>query len=348
MVCRSDSIPFKNGYRKLAAKILTVSGLKTYYFTRGGTVRAVDDVSFDLDQGEILGLVGESGSGKTATALSIIGLIDPPGRIVDGRIILGSEDISKFSEREMEAVRGVKISMIFQDPKSFLSPYLSIGDQLSDAFVQHSRQRFRGKDLKPRSRETKQSVLEKCAELLSKLVIPDPVRILKSYPHQLSGGTNQRIMIAMALISNPDVIIADEPTTNLDVTVQAQILEILKTLVKDLKTSLLFITHDMGVVAEICDRVAVMYAGQIVESGAVYDVFRNPKHPYTAALMQASPKLGKSDSLQTIGGGPPNLLAPPSGCRFHPRCKFVFERCTIEMPELLQSQKQKVRCHLYS
>jgi peptide/nickel transport system ATP-binding protein len=326
-----------------------VRGLKTYFFTRNGPVKAVDDVSFDIHQGEIVGLVGESGSGKTAAALSILNLLEPPGRIVGGAIFLDGEDLLKMSESEIRKVRGSRISMVFQDPRSFLSPYLTVGAQLMDGLIQHSDVVLKAQKMDSSNRrETRKLARELCVKLLSDMMIPDPERILKSYPHQLSGGMNQRIMIGMAIVSRPEVIIADEPTTNLDVTVQAQILELLKNLVRAYGASLMLITHDMGIVAQTCDRVVVMYAGQLVESGSVFEVFRNPKHPYTRALIQSSPKLSKGvTALQSIGGNAPDLIDLPSGCYFHQRCSLVFDRCLTERPQEHPSDDSTVRCHLY-
>jgi oligopeptide/dipeptide ABC transporter ATP-binding protein len=293
--------------------------------------------------------VGESGCGKTATALSILGLLEPPGRIVDGLIFFEGKNLRQLSESEIRKVRGSRISMVFQDPRSFLSPYLTVGSQLMDGLIEHSDVVLKARNVDSSNRrETKNFARELCVNLLSDMMIPDPERILKTYPHQLSGGMNQRIMIGMAIVTRPKVIIADEPTTNLDVTVQAQILELLKNLVRAYGASLLLITHDMGIVAQTCDRVAVMYAGQIVEYGSVFEVFRNPKHPYTRALIHASPKLNKGvTALQSIGGSAPDLIDPPSGCYFHPRCPLVFDRCLTEMPQELPSDESKVRCHLY-
>lgn len=335
--------------KNMANSVISVKGLKTYFFTHNGVVKAVDGISFDIHEGEILGLVGESGCGKTATALSILNLLEPPGRIVDGTVFFDGEDLLKMSESEIEKVRGGRISMVFQDPRSFLSPYLSVGSQLMDSVIQHSDVILKARNIAPKNRrEINDFARELCVNLLSDMMIPDPDRILKSYPHQLSGGMSQRIMIGMAIVTRPKVIIADEPTTNLDVTVQAQILELLKNVVKMFGASLMLITHDMGIVAQTCDRVAVMYAGQLVEYGSVYEVFRDAKHPYTRALIQASPKFNKNSTLlQSIGGSAPDLVNPPSGCYFHPRCPLVFERCLTETPEVLPLEDRKVRCHLY-
>jgi len=335
--------------KNMANSVISVKGLKTYFFTHNGVVKAVDGISFNIHEGEILGLVGESGCGKTATALSILNLLEPPGRIVDGTVFFDGEDLLKMSESEIEKVRGGRISMVFQDPRSFLSPYLSVGSQLMDSVIQHSDVILKARNIAPKNRrEINDFARELCVNLLSDMMIPDPDRILKSYPHQLSGGMSQRIMIGMAIVTRPKVIIADEPTTNLDVTVQAQILELLKNVVKMFGASLMLITHDMGIVAQTCDRVAVMYAGQLVEYGSVYEVFRDAKHPYTRALIQASPKFNKNSTLlQSIGGSAPDLVNPPSGCYFHPRCPLVSERCLTETPEVLPLEDRKVRCHLY-
>jgi peptide/nickel transport system ATP-binding protein len=333
----------------MESSVLSVKGLKTYFFTHNGVVKAVDGVSFDVHEGEILGLVGESGSGKTATALSILNLLEPPGRIVDGTIFFEGEDLLGMSESEIRKVRGSRISMVFQDPRSFLSPYLTVGSQLMDNLIQHSDAVLRARNMVlTNRREIRDFTHELCVNLLSDMMIPDPERILKTYPHQLSGGMSQRIMIAMAIVTRPKIIIADEPTTNLDVTVQAQILELLKNLVRAFGASLVLITHDMGIVAQTCDRVAVMYAGQLVEYGSVQEVFHDPKHPYTRALIQASPRPSKSVTvLPSIGGSAPDLINPPSGCYFHPRCPLVFDRCLTDTPEVLSLGDRRVRCHLY-
>jgi oligopeptide/dipeptide ABC transporter ATP-binding protein len=333
-----------------SGSVLSIQGLTTYFFTKHGVVKAVDGVNLDLHEKEVLGVVGESGSGKTATAFSILRLLEPPGRTVDGRILFEGEDLLKASESEIRRIRGGRISLIFQDPRSFLSPYLSVESQFMDVFSEHLDFILGESDRQGRNRRaTRRLAHDTFVRLLSDMMIPDPARILKSYPHQLSGGMSQRIMIGMALLAKPKVIIADEPTTNLDVTVQAQILELLKNRVREFGSSLIIITHDMGIVAEICDQVAVMYAGQVVEYGSVYDVFRDPKHPYTQALIRASPRLkGNVPFLQGIEGSAPDLVNPPSGCHFNPRCPFAFDRCRLEAPEELTLEKGRwVRCHLY-
>jgi peptide/nickel transport system ATP-binding protein len=349
MVSRTYSVGREMSEGANTSSVLSIQGLRTYYFTRHGVVKAVDGVNLDLNENEVLGVVGESGCGKTATAFSILNLLEPPGHIVDGRILFDGEDLLKASESEIRRIRGGRISLIFQDPRSFLSPYLSVESQFMDVFVEHLDIILEESNVQIRNRQdTRRFAHDSFVKLLSDMMIPDPERILKSYPHQLSGGMSQRIMIGMAILAKPKVIIADEPTTNLDVTVQAQILELLKNRVREFGSSLIIITHDMGIVAEICDRVAVMYAGQIVEYGTVYDVFRDPKHPYTQALIRASPRLKKDATLlQGIAGSAPDLVNLPSGCYFNPRCPFVFDRCRLEAPKELPLERGWVRCHLY-
>ena len=329
--------------------VLSVRGLKTHFFTKIGVLKAVDGLDLDLHQKEILGLVGESGCGKTATASSILKLIEPPGRIVEGSIIFDGADLVKMSEPEIRRIRGGKISIIFQDPRSFLSPYLTVESQFTDVLIQHLDLVLReGESQVANAQGMRDFAHDSFVQLLTDMMISDPGRILKTYPHQLSGGMSQRIVIGMALLAKPKVIIADEPTTNLDVTVQAQILQLLKNRVRAFGASLILITHDMGIVAGICDKVAVMYAGQIVEYGSVHDVFGDPKHPYTQALIRASPRLQKNiPMLQSIKGSAPDLINPPSGCLFHPRCPFVFDRCRVEHPQELALDDRRVRCHLY-
>ena len=305
--------------------ILDVKNLKTQFFTRDGVVRAVDDVSFTIRRGEAIGLVGESGCGKSITSLSIMRLIpQPPGKIVQGQVVLTEDgqgrDLLQLDEDEMRHVRGRVISMIFQDPMTSLNPVLTIGYQLTEPLKIH----FNMSDEEARKRAT---------ELLMQVGIPAAVERLNDYPHQFSGGMRQRVMVAMALSCNPKLLIADEPTTALDVTVQAQLLELIKRLNKETGTAVLIITHDLGVVADLCDRVMVMYAGQIIESGTGDEIFDHPQHPYTVGLMQSVPRLGPAvrNRLVPIEGMPPDLIAPPVGCRFRPRCPHAFEKC-IESP----------------
>jgi oligopeptide/dipeptide ABC transporter ATP-binding protein len=310
------------------APLLEVRDLRTHFFTREGVVRAVDGVSFSVDRGRTLGIVGESGSGKSVSALSIMGLIPkPPARIVGGEVLFEGRDLTKLSERELSDVRGAEISMIFQDPMTSLNPTLQIGTQLVETFRRHM-------DL------SRQEARRRAVDLLEEVQLPNPAQRLKDYPHRLSGGMRQRVMIALALSCNPALLIADEPTTALDVTVQAQVLDLLDELRRTHEMAMIFITHDMGVIAEVADDVAVMYAGQIVEQAPVAELFDRPEHPYTEALLGALPQLEDAASrhgrLTAIPGRPPDLVEPPVGCRFAPRCPFAGEHdgCAEHMPEL--------------
>ncbi len=301
-------------------KILEVKSLKTYFFTEDGVVKAVDGVDFEVYQGETLGLVGESGCGKSVTAFSIVRLLDYAGKVVEGQIIFKGADLLKKSESQMRKIRGKEIAVIFQEPMTSLNPVFTIGYQISEALKIH---------LKMSNREAKMRSIE----LLENVGIPIPKQRFDEYPHQLSGGMRQRAMIAMALACNPLLLIADEPTTSLDVTIQAQILELLKKLIKEIKTSMLLITHDLGIVAELCDRVSVMYAGNIVESGSTRAIFKNPQHPYTLGLLNAIPRVDLDlDRLAVINGAVPNLAHPPGGCRFNPRCGEHDEICHRNKP----------------
>jgi oligopeptide transport system ATP-binding protein len=305
--------------------VLEVRDLKTQFFTRDGVVKAVDGVSFRIGRGEVVGLVGESGCGKSMTSLSIMRLIpQPPGKIVSGEIILHEDgqarDLLRMDESEMQRVRGRTISMIFQDPMTSLNPVLTIGYQLTEPLKIH----FGMPDDQARRR---------AIELLMQVGIPAAAERLGDYPHQFSGGMRQRVMVAMALACGPRLLIADEPTTALDVTVQAQLLDLIKRLNQETGTAVLIITHDLGVVADLCDRVMVMYAGQIVESGTADEIFDHPQHPYTKGLMQSVPRLGPHvrDRLVPVEGMPPDLIAPPQGCRFRPRCTYALPKC-METP----------------
>ncbi len=314
--------------------VLDVRGLKTYFYTYEGVVKAVDGVSFSIREGEFFGLVGETGCGKSVTALSVMRLVDPPGRIVGGEVLLDGIDILKLSEKEMQGVRGRKISMIFQDPMASLSPLMKIGEQIAEVLRKSSKEVSR----------------ERILDLLKLVRMPSPERVIDSYPFELSGGMRQRAMIAMMLSAKPRLLIADEPTTALDVTTQAQILNLLKEMKRELKLSLWLITHDLGVVAELCDRSCVMYAGRIVECGTIREIFREPLHPYTRGLLEAIPKVHlKVDRLATIPGTVPDLIDPPSGCRFHPRCPYASYRCIESLPEAVSfTPTHIVFCHLYS
>jgi len=320
----------------LSEVILDVEGLKTYFYTSKGIVKAVDNVSFKLGRGEVLGIAGESGCGKSTLGFSLIRLVPPPGRIVGGRINFMGEDILKMPEEEFRTkVRWKGISMVFQGAMNALNPVYTVGSQIAEVLMLH-------KGL------SKKEALEEAANLL-KMVGLDPRRI-RSYPHELSGGMKQRVVIAMALALRPALVIADEPTTALDVVVQAQIMNLLKSLQRELKMSIILITHDMSLIAEIADKVAIMYAGKIVEIGSSDRVFNNPLHPYTRALINSIPSLRKElKKLEFIPGVPPDLIQPPPGCRFHPRCKYVFEPCNREEPPMVEVEPGHfVSCWLYS
>ena len=308
----------------MTAPVLQVKDLKTQFFTDDGVVQAVDGVSFDLYPGETLGIVGESGCGKSVTALSILRLIQRPGRIVAGQILFKGSDIVTMSEEEVREIRGKDIAMIFQDPLSSLNPVLKVGFQIEEAMEAH--EKVSGK-----------SALSRTIELLKQVRIPAAESRVNDFPFQFSGGMRQRAMIAMGLANMPSILIADEPTTALDVTVQAQILELLRDLNRDLKTSIMMITHNMGVVAGLCTRVLVMYAGRIVEQGPVEQIFKNPQHPYTWSLLRSIPRLDsdRHDRLLSIDGLPPDLIKPPDGCRFNPRCQFKIDRCRHDDPPLM-------------
>ncbi len=320
--------------------LLTVKKLKTHFFTEDGVVKAVDGVDFNVYQGEVLGLVGESGCGKSVTALSIIRLIGTPGRIVDGEVIFESQNLHTLPEAKIRSIRGNRISMIFQQPQSSLNPVFTIGEQLSEVFEIHT-------DL------DKTAAWEKSVELLRVVGIPDPEQKALAYPHEVSGGQAQRVMIAMALALGPELLIADEPTTALDVTIQAQILDLIRALRNRMNTAVIMITHDLGVVAEIADSVAVMYAGQIVEQASVTNLFERPLHPYTVGLINSIPVLGEiKDRLDVIEGVVPNLIDLPSGCRFAPRCRARLEHilsiCMEKKPDLgPEHADHVVRCWLY-
>lgn len=301
--------------------LLEVRGLKTYFFTSVGVVKAVDDISFSLRPGEAIALVGESGCGKSVTALSIMRLVPTPGRIVEGSVFLAGQDLLEKSEQEMTTYRGRKMAMVFQDPMTSLNPVLTVGTQIREVIERH--QGLKGS-----------LALTRVEEMLRLVGIPNPERRLRQYPHEFSGGMRQRVMIAMALACDPELLILDEPTTALDVTIQAQILDLIRRLKQKLDTSVILITHDLGVVAGLTERVIVMYAGKIVESGTVNDIFENPKHPYTWGLLNSVPRLDTMSKkrLVPIHGQPPDLLKPPVGCPFHPRCKYVMRVCIEDSP----------------
>jgi oligopeptide/dipeptide ABC transporter ATP-binding protein len=301
--------------------LLEVADLRTHFTSFGGSrvIKAVDGISFTLKAGETLGLIGESGCGKTTTCLSIVGLLPPSGRFAGGQINFEGADLTKKSSREMRRIRGRSIAMILQDPMASLNPLFSIFWQVGEPAYHH--QRVRGRSLRERVRE-----------LLSSVRIPSPAQRMRDFPHQMSGGMRQRIVGAIALAGGPKLIIADEPTTNLDVTIQAQYLDLLKDLQQDTGVAIIFVTHNLGIVARMCDRMAVMYAGKIVEQGSVRDLFDAPKHPYTRALLASIAKLGSKEPLFAIPGQPPNLANLPTGCAFHPRCPDAMPRCAIEEP----------------
>jgi oligopeptide transport system ATP-binding protein len=301
--------------------LLSVHDLRTYFKTDEGLVKAVDGVSFDLDEGETLGIVGESGSGKSVLSLSIMRLISSPGFFPSGRIAFSGLDILKMSDKEITALRGDRIAMIFQDPMTSLNPYLTVERQLTEVLEQH--RQMNSADAKRRA-----------CDMLARVGIPDPGQRITQYPHQFSGGMRQRVMIAMALLCEPKLLIADEPTTALDVTIQAQILDLIRDLKRDFNTSVILITHDLGVVAGMADRIAVMYAGRIVEHSATASLYEQPQHPYTIGLLKSVPRLDDEirDALVPISGLPPDLSALPSGCPFHPRCPVSHAQCKVDYP----------------
>jgi oligopeptide/dipeptide ABC transporter ATP-binding protein len=306
--------------------ILEVNDLKTYFSTDDGVVKAVDGVSFHIGRGETLAVVGESGSGKSVTSLSIMRLIPtPPGRIAGGEILFEGRDLVKMSEAQMRKIRGNDISMIFQEPMTSLNPVYTVGDQIAEAIQLHQK-------------KSRRQAMKLATEMLDLVGIPEPGKRVHNYPHQMSGGMRQRVMIAMALSCGPKLLIADEPTTALDVTIQAQILDLMRQLQREIGMSILFITHDLGVVAEIADRVVVMYAGRAVEEGDVREIFADPQMPYTLGLMNSIPRVDKAAEhqarLEAIPGNVPNPLYLPPGCSFHPRCRFVQDRCKEAIPPL--------------
>jgi len=315
---------------------LRVSGLQTHYTSFGGSrvIKAVDGISFTLREGQTIGLVGESGCGKTTTCLSIVGLLPSAANIVGGSIEFDGEELTTKPPREMRHIRGRKIAMILQDPMASLNPLFSIYLQVAEPAFYH--QRVRGRSLRQRVRD-----------LLQAVRIPSPEVRMREYPHQMSGGMRQRVVGAIAMAGGPKLIIADEPTTNLDVTIQAQYLEVLKDIQRESGVALIFVTHNLGIVAKMCDRMAVMYAGKIVEQGSVRDLFRSARHPYTQALLGSMPKLGSKEPLFAIPGQPPNLARLPSGCAFHPRCAHAMPRCIAEEPaDRLISVEWRARCWL--
>ena len=315
--------------------LLEVSNLRTWFESPGGAIRAVDGVDFTLGAGRTLGIVGESGSGKSVTALSIMRLVEPPGRIQEGSsIVFEGRELTTLPERRLENIRGAEISMVFQEPMTSLNPVYTVGEQIAESVRIHRGAKGR-------------AARERALEMLELVGIPEAARRLDDYPHQLSGGMRQRVMIGMALACDPKLIIADEPTTALDVTIQAQILELLAEVRQRLGMAILLITHDLGVVAEMCDDVVVMYAGRVVEGGPVADVFTTPQHPYTEALLQSIPMLGmtQAEPLRVIRGSVPSPRDWPVGCRFRPRCDYAFDKC-VEQPPLLPVDPQESACWL--
>lgn len=322
--------------------LLDVQGLKTYFYTFDGVARAVDDVSFDLNNGETLGIVGESGSGKSVTALSIMRLIpEPLGKIVHGQVLLNGNDLLKIPMNDMRDIMGNRISMIFQEPMTSLNPLFTVGDQISEMVIRHMNL-------------SKKESWNRSVEMLEKVQIPSPGKRAHDYPHQLSGGMRQRVMIAMALSCNPEILIADEPTTALDVTIQAQVIDLMMQLKDDFDASILMITHDLAVIAEIAQRVIVMYAGRIVEQGDVYTIFENPMHPYTRALLKSIPKLGNRSTsgrvpLHVIKGIVPSLYHLPAGCSFYPRCPEAMDICRTDPIKMVAlDPTHRVRCAHYA
>lgn len=321
-----------------SAPILEVKKLRTSFFSNDGEVPAVDEISFTINEGEMIGIVGESGCGKSVTSLSIMRLIpQPPGKIVGGEIILDGLNLVELSEKQMRQKRGNDVAMIFQEPMTSLNPLFTIGNQLMEAIRLHKQ-------------VSKKAAFERAVEMLTLVGLPRAEQMMKEYPHQLSGGMRQRVMIAMALSCDPRLLIADEPTTALDVTIQAQILSLMRELNRKLKTSIIMITHDLGVVAELCERVIVMYAGKIIEEGTVEQIFRNPKHPYTIGLLRSIPDIrAKKERLFSIPGNVPKPGTINVGCRFAARCEHVQERCYQENPPLYHTEEERhyVRCILH-
>ena len=317
--------------------IFQIRGLKTQFFTSKGIVPAVDGVDITVKKGEAVGLVGESGCGKSMTAMSTMQLLQPPGRVVAGEILLDGENLLEKSKKEMDSIRGNRITMIFQEPMTSLNPAYTIGKQVSEAILIHEN-------------VSKEEAKRRVVDIFRKVGIPEPEKRYNVYPHQLSGGLRQRVMIGMAMVCNPELMIADEPTTALDVTIEAQILYLMKQLQKEQGTAIVMITHNLGVVAESCDYVYVMYAGKIMEEAPVRALFKSPKHPYTFGLMNSIPKMTEvKEHLYTIKGLVPNLLHLPQGCRFCPRCEKAMKICTMFEPDLYETEDgHKVRCFLYN
>jgi len=316
-------------------KLLEISNLRTYFFTEAGVVKALDGMSLEVYKGQAVGLVGESGSGKSVTAQSVLRIVPRPGRIVDGSVKFEGEELLTKKEDEMRKLRGPKMAIVFQDPTTSLNPLFTVEKQLTDILMLH-------KDL------SKEEASKQALHLLDRVGIQDPERRLKTYPHELSGGMKQRIAIARALACDPVLLFADEPTTNLDVTIQAQVLELLKQLQKELNMTMVMITHDMGIIADMTERVTVLYAGKVMEVADTQTLFRSPKHPYTEALLKAVPSVKQTRTLEVIPGNIPNLIEPPTGCVFHPRCKYAKDVCVKKEPELERAEDgHYVACHFW-
>jgi oligopeptide/dipeptide ABC transporter ATP-binding protein len=316
------------------APLLRVQDLRVQFFSSGPTVNAVDGISFDIDKGETVGIVGESGSGKTMTALSLLRLIPEPGKITSGRILFGDRDVVHMTDEEIRDFRGADVAMIFQDPMTSLNPVLKVGFQIEEAMAAHNR-------------FTRAQARERVVPLMQRVRIPAAAQRIRDYPHQFSGGMRQRVMIAMGLSNEPSLLIADEPTTALDVTVQASIIELLRVLNREMGAAVILITHNLAVVASLCTRVIVMYAGRIVEEGPTRQIFKNPQHPYTWSLLRSIPRADERvhEKLVSISGLPPDLSNPPPGCKFHPRCRFRIDRCLTEEPTLDDvGEGQQARC----
>ena len=319
--------------------ILQIENLKTSFMTSNGEVQAVRGVSFSVGKGEIVGLVGESGSGKSVTSMSILKLLADTARIKEGKILFEGEDLTQYSKAQMRKIRGGKISMIFQDPMSSLNPLIPVGKQVAEMIREHHPEK------------SKEDIKKEVLELFARVRIPEPEKRYKSFPHEFSGGMRQRVMIAMALANRPELLIADEPTTALDVTIQDQILKQLRELKKEYGTSIIFITHDLGVVAELCDRVVVLYGGLVMEEASIFDIFEHPSHPYTLGLLASIPALDqdKNKRLLPIPGSPPDMTKPPVGCPFAPRCPYARVICGSELPQMTEvSEGHHSRCWLLS
>jgi peptide/nickel transport system ATP-binding protein/oligopeptide transport system ATP-binding protein len=324
------------GVIDMSDNLLQINNLKTYFYTEEGVVRAIDDMSFSLKRGETLGIVGESGSGKSQTALSIMRLLESPGKVAGGEIIFEGKNLLDNKKKEMRNIRGNDIAMIFQEPMTSLNPVYTVGNQIMENIRLH--QKLNKKDAR-----------EKTLEMLKLVNIPAPDKRIDEYPHQLSGGMKQRVVIAMALSCNPKLLICDEPTTALDVTIQAQILELINNLKESINTSIIMITHDLGVVSEVSENVLVMYAGKVMEYGTVREIFKNPMHPYTEALIKSIPTIGnKMKRLNVIKGMVPNLKNRPEGCLFEPRCEYARPVCRRSMPDIVDKNGHQVRCLKYS